>query len=119
MRKIKFRGKRKSGKWTFGDLIHYNDGIVINDDFGHDSYVIDNTVGQFTGLFDEIREEIYEGDIVRCFDNKNNSYYKDLPVEYCELWCSFVAADKPYKKNYMLWRDFYRFKVIGNIHDNL
>ena len=82
---IKFRGKKaRGGEWVYGDLIHLiaPNGIegcaIITNDKIEDVFpdnklskavleytdeevavVFDNTVGQFTGLYDKHGKEIY------------------------------------------------------------
>jgi uncharacterized phage protein (TIGR01671 family) len=112
MRTIKFRGKRiKDGHWVYGYLsgacqitttLQSSEGNAVH-------LVKRETIGQFTGLFDNNGSEIYEGDIVsptkyKSISNEveyiSNGFYRTVeqkgqkyvnPLGNCEV---IVIGDK-------------------------
>ena len=83
MRDIIFRGKTKDGKWVYGNLVITTHGLenkpnahtktwIVWSSFGNGgwfnvkgrSYVLSETVGQWTGLLDCEGNKIFEGDII-------------------------------------------------------
>ena len=125
MRGILFRGKRvDNGKWVYGDLAHFPDKTNI-DPHEHGQpwrgYAVDpETVGQFTGLTDKNGKRIFEGDIVKHYNNSDDGF--DIGALY---WDETFSQWKRTSIGNFHSRDFtYRvsrsceYEVIGNIHDN-
>ena len=134
MREIKFRGKRfYSNKWVYGSLFIDKDGeryILENNYLGQDGhhlvcnsdipvFMMEETIGQYTGLRDKNGKEIFEGDIV-CVDDGYNDKdfytvkyfdYDDYPAFDLENYgseCNGLSECMALKT----------LEVIGNIYDN-
>lgn len=116
MRTIKFRGKRtaQGNNWIYG---YYAAEKFHNQEIHHAIFdierkewreVYENTVGQFSGLFDRNGKEVYEGDIIA--DATNTVY-----VCAFEHGC-FDFRDKDGRgiANPIACVS----SVVGNIHDN-
>ena len=131
MRTIKFRGKSlATGEWLHGS--HFNDGaedyILPNLPSGaidYESYQVDqNTIGQFTGLFDKNCKEIYEGDIVK--HPYIDPIFQDLVETKDGVTSEVVFHDGAFVIKYdindhIYLCDFTRHnhaEVVGNIYDN-
>lgn len=125
MREILFRGKRvDNGEWVYGNFIEDKWG----DDNGNTVYailqdrvapeiaalwtsviVIPETVGEYTGLTDKNGKRIFEGDIVKLF----NEYAAVIIFESAR----FLVKWEGYNLQFSL-EDSPDIEVIGNIHDN-
>ena len=129
-RQIKFRGKdRMTDKWVYGDLLAPITGCrIVNyteEDNGsmkradyHYHDVLDDTVGQFTGLLDRNGKEIYEGDIIEIGFNEDNvtTKYKCV-VRWNDLNAGFVLY--PQEQSEGPWHGWLMNNciIIGNIHE--
>lgn len=138
MRKIEFRGiDIETGKWVFGDLHTLCDKPHIHTEkskfpyAGKRSFVIQKTIGQFTGLLDKHGKKIFEGDIVCKHDLTFNLRYEGVVVYNSAIGCfrihseskgttmrmGFEASDV-YEDGQCTVPVKYDYEVIGNIHDN-
>jgi len=135
MREIKFRGKRvDGGEWVVGFIeLHLIDGDLTKikqdafitydymDKIGkvyRDRFdVIPETVGQFTGFFDDNGKEIYEDDIL------TQKGYWPLRIEF-QKGIMWVRDLERVRYNNLILNtpialfDFSGYKIIGNIHDD-
>lgn len=114
-RKIKFRGRIKSGKWIYGDLVHIEDRCYIFDHGcnvdSYDRYEVDkDTVGEFIGISDHDASELYEGDIVAMDYNICGNHFPLLyKVIHGEYSLKLISNNKILTQI---------SSVIGNIYDN-
>ena len=113
---IKFRGKsKKTGEWLYGDLEYNRKKDIARihsyDDEGEyigQQEVDKETIGQFTGLYDESGKAVFEWDLLSDYDNVIEVVWHDAGFCYCNT------------NNIMPLRylDVEDRKVIGNIYDN-
>lgn len=108
---IKFRGKNRYRKeWLYGSLSQYRDGS-----YGIDGVPVEaDTVGQFVGVTDKNGVAVYEGDLVRYYDDIEDELVT-RPVEYLADYCAFCAVHPKRDPDGILAQ--WEYEVVGNIHD--
>ena len=122
MRIIKFRGKKPSnGDWVYGSLVSSKDidpaiyfqtgnGMVKTMDW---VYVKQDSIGQFTSLYDKNGKEIYEGDILKVQGTDEKLEVRFVRGVFAFLWNGDLDDEAPINAPTQEWAE-----VIGNIHDN-
>lgn len=136
MRTIKFRGKSiVTGEWLFGNLFQFGIQPPANVPCictcvptwkdAIDIYNVDeNTIGQFTGLYDKNGEEIYEGDVVKFVNPKYGDELFRIGYEDSHIgaFCLCEAGEEDTSRFVAIFGRFdyepFYCEVIGNIHDN-
>lgn len=127
MRTILFRGYDAIGNkgWVYGDLVH-NQRVTVTGlqprvmVGGYE--VLENTVGQFTGLMDKNGKKIFEGDIF-CRGKKMKA--SKFPYHVCYQNGSWVGIDVNGQWIALInepetpYSDVLSYiEVIGNMHEN-
>lgn len=115
MREILFRGKRlDNGEWVYGDLSQHKTGkVFIKCGSAVRSCEVDpQTVGEYAGVFDKDRNQVFEGDICK-------SVYSGKsvcgPVVFYSGCFGIAFEGLLWELHDMLSRDI---EVIGNKFDN-
>ena len=132
VRTIIFRGKRiDNGEWVCGFVVKmFGTYHIIDKDDENTAYgVIPETIGQYTGLKDKNGKRIFEGDMIKPFDDDIDK----MVVEFHNgqfLLCLY--GERGYMAEYG-WEEEGNYgcfeaeplssygddiEVIGNIHDN-
>ena len=122
-REILFRGKRTdNGEWIYGYLIGNNVIVCEIVDFGDDYFsaefwckVVPETVGQFTGIEDKNGTKIFEGGIVRFYDDSEDELVNGVVIFNADV-CSFCVSMKGHED--VMLMAHWQYEAIGNIHDN-
>lgn len=140
MRTIKFRGKDiETGKWVYGFYVcledisrnpidgkerithriytGFADSCASQDgyDFSGDWHEIaPETVGQFTSLYDRHKKEIYDGDLLKFWDDDTGLIeVRFVRGVFAFLWQGNLDDEMPINAPTHEWAT-----VVGNIHDN-
>ena len=122
-REILFRGKRTdNGEWVCGNLMDSDSIVGKITDFDGEYFIPEfwykvdtETVGQFTGLTDKNGTKIFDGDIVRYYDDSDDELTNGVVVFNADF-CSFCVSMKGHEDVMLMAQ--WQYEVIGNIYDN-
>lgn len=135
-REIIFRGKSSvTNEWVYGSLVKCgNENYIIGFDEvdldgHHIRYYSDRpvftkqeTIGQFTGLYDKNGKEIYEGDILMCIgqreDNKWRKYFRKVLFKNGSFCINVPEYNVESYLHHHIVNGELGWEVIGNIYDN-
>lgn len=132
MRQIKFRAQEiASNKWLYGDLRHHKDDVCIFEQEGMKGEQVKcETIGQFTGLTDELDREVYEGDIIMLDGSPEMGvrvvvfYEESFNIATRKEYDYLQQGSHPYLNDYAhmdclnTWSNSGLVRVVGNIYDN-
>ncbi len=122
-REIKFRGiSYLTNEWIYGYLSKKESIFHIANTF-----VKEDSIGQFTGLFDMNGTEIYEGDLLNIganefgfiVDNKNENVIYEVRFEGCEYILYRCDLKLNWGRLGRLGEMNWNCQVVGNVHNLL
>lgn len=117
-RVIKFRGRRfDNNEWIYGYYSVFNGNYAIMEDGGLWLKIIPESVGQFTGLKDKNKKEIYFEDIVISGLHKHFPYERKCVVED-RSGSIYLSPTGNTVGDYLVNFKKGNIEVVGNIYEN-
>lgn len=107
-------------EWVYGDYTVVNMGLDMYEcivERGKESVtpIVLHTLGQYTGLTDKNGVEIYEGDILKCFNGSQDKVGTIVHVCYDETYTGYY----PFNRDEVGFNtNSNSIEVIGNIHEH-
>lgn len=120
MREILFKGYNTTeNKWIYGYLDNFADDLKDKDecyvihsrDYPFPMMVEIESIGQFTGIFDNNNNKIFEGDIIEIYDK---NYIKREKKEVCFVAGAWRIKDNSFLNNLSDISINMNVKVVGN-----
>ncbi len=121
MRQIIFRAKRKDTKeWVYGyltdDCFKNKQIFYIRKGWRYTHQVDEDTIGQYTGLNGRNGELIFEGDLVRFYDDIEDELIVGKVIWHADS-CSFCVDSE--EREIVSLTAHWEWEVVGNIHDSV
>lgn len=131
-REIKFRGQH-NGEWIYGYYAVIGTRNVIIKLNPENFYSVDenlnkrngneildvraDTVGQYIGVSDKNRKEIYEGDICKYYNSEDKDGIAIIREDYAE-WIGGTIHQKEIMTPLFYLKCSEEWEVIGNVYEN-
>lgn len=116
--KLKFRAWDKEFKEIYDvDMIRFFSGIIeVDNESDHQTDKISKyEVMQFTGITDKNGKEIFEGDILKCFNGSQDKVGTVVQVFYDDTYTGYY----PFNRDEVGFNtNSNSIEVIGNIYEN-